>query len=91
MMADEEMAEGVVRPTSLLSALEQVKANTPVTPEAGREVFSLISRMVPNGDLSAPLQEYLKESERGVLGMQPQRDPLGGTAGAGAVDFSIED
>ena len=91
MMADEEMAEGVVRPTSLLSALEQVKANTPVTPEAAREVFSLISRMGSSGDLSAPLQEYLKESERGVLGMQPQGDPLGGTAGAGAVDFSIED
>ena len=90
MMADEEMAEGVVRPTSLLSALEQVKANTPVTPEAAREVFSLISRMGSSGDLSAPLQEYLKESERGVLGMQPQGDPLGGTAGKGvAADFSL--
>jgi len=92
MMTDDEMAEGVAGKDSLTSALEQIKANrpTPISPEDASEVFALVQSMGDNGQLTATPGESPQATGGRVLDLPPQVNPLGGTAGAGAVDFSLK-
>ena len=92
LLSDEQMAEGVVGPTSLIDALNQVRETTTVSEEAARELFGALSLMGAGPAPEQPSVEPEGQAGGSVLDVTPQADPLAGKrTGAGAVDFSLED
>ena len=92
LLSDEQMAEGVVGPTSLIDALNQVRETTTVSEEAARELFGALSLMGAGPAPEQPSVEPEGQAGGSVLDLAPQADPLAGKrAGAGDVDFSLEE
>ena len=92
LLSDEQMAEGVVGPTSLIDALNQVRETTTVSEEAARELFGALSLMGAGPAPERPSVGPEGQAGGSVLDVAPQADPLAGKrTGAGDVDFSLED